>query len=145
MPVTPPDALRDLGLLHPTVVRRFRDVLDALSAVLLPLGYKVLVTETYRTKARQDFLYTLGRTAPGKVVTWTTDSAHEYGYAIDWVPTKNGVAVWDAKIYERAYAAVNLKNYGLERLSFEMPHIQVVGGQAAARRAGIKTNFRSDS
>ncbi|MDO4618440.1 MAG: M15 family metallopeptidase [Clostridia bacterium] len=39
-------------------------------------GLKVRVTETYRTQERQNELYAQGRTAPGKVVTWTKNSRH---------------------------------------------------------------------
>ena len=34
-------------------------------------GLPVLVTETYRTQERQEYLYEQGRSRPGQVVTWT--------------------------------------------------------------------------
>ena len=40
------------------------------------LGLKVRITETYRSQQRQNELYAQGRTAPGKVVTWTKKSRH---------------------------------------------------------------------
>ncbi|WP_342535423.1 M15 family metallopeptidase [Lysinibacillus sp. FSL K6-1151] len=36
----------------------------------------IFVTETYRSQARQNFLYEQGRTRPGQVVTWTRNSNH---------------------------------------------------------------------
>lgn len=39
-------------------------------------GLNVLITETYRSQARQNYLYEQGRTRPGKVVTWTKNSRH---------------------------------------------------------------------
>ncbi|WP_141316419.1 M15 family metallopeptidase, partial [Lysinibacillus sphaericus] len=36
----------------------------------------IFVTETYRSQARQNYLYTQGRTRPGKIVTWTLKSNH---------------------------------------------------------------------
>lgn len=39
-------------------------------------GLKVLITETYRPQARQNWLYQQGRTRAGNVVTWTKNSRH---------------------------------------------------------------------
>ncbi|MDD3040082.1 M15 family metallopeptidase [Bacteroides sp.] len=39
-------------------------------------GLSVLITETYRPQARQNWLYEQGRTRPGNVVTWTRNSRH---------------------------------------------------------------------
>jgi len=39
-------------------------------------GLKVLITETYRSQERQDYLYAQGRTRSGNVVTWTKNSRH---------------------------------------------------------------------
>lgn len=47
------------------------------------LGIKIFVTETYRSQARQDYLYSLGRTAKGNVVTWTKNSRHTSRLAWD--------------------------------------------------------------
>jgi hypothetical protein len=46
-------------------------------------GHEVRVVEGVRSQARQDALYAQGRTAPGPVVTWTRDSAHRDGHAVD--------------------------------------------------------------
>lgn len=37
---------------------------------------KVFVTETYRSQARQNYLYEQGRTRKGNIVTWTKNSNH---------------------------------------------------------------------
>ena len=39
-------------------------------------GLNVLITETYRSQERQDYLYQQGRSRAGKVVTWTHSSRH---------------------------------------------------------------------
>ena len=39
-------------------------------------GLKVLITETYRSQERQNYLYEQGRTRPGNKVTWTKNSRH---------------------------------------------------------------------
>lgn len=44
------------------------------------------VLEGVRTLERQRELYAQGRTAPGKVVTWTMKSKHIDGKAVDLVP-----------------------------------------------------------
>ncbi len=48
-------------------------------------GHDVDVVETARSQDRQDFLYEQGRTRAGAVVTWTRDSAHTRGEAVDVV------------------------------------------------------------
>jgi D-alanyl-D-alanine dipeptidase len=53
------------------------------SAFLAEVGREIFVTEGFRTQQRQDYLYSLGRTQPGKIVTWTKESLHEKGKAID--------------------------------------------------------------
>lgn len=47
------------------------------------LGIKIFVTETYRSQARQDYLYSLGRTVKGSKVTWTKNSRHTSRLAWD--------------------------------------------------------------
>ncbi len=39
-------------------------------------GLKVLITETYRSQGRQNYLYQQGRSRPGNIVTWTKNSRH---------------------------------------------------------------------
>lgn len=46
-------------------------------------GVQVSVVETYRPQARQDALHAQGRSAPGQVVTWTRNSRHTQGRAVD--------------------------------------------------------------
>lgn len=54
-------------------------------------GINVFVTETYRSQARQNYLYAQGRTRAGQVVTWTTNSNHTGRMAWDIAvsPPKN--------------------------------------------------------
>jgi hypothetical protein len=51
-------------------------------------GYDIGVSETWRPKERQEYLYSLGRTRPGNIVTWTKNSRHTLGNAIDILPPK---------------------------------------------------------
>lgn len=43
----------------------------------------IFVTETYRSPARQKYLYEQGRTRPGQIVTWTLNSKHASRLAFD--------------------------------------------------------------
>jgi len=52
-------------------------------------GIEILITDAYRSVLRQNMLYGQGRWYPGSIVTrakggWST---HQYGIAIDFVPT----------------------------------------------------------
>lgn len=55
-------------------------------------GLKLLVTSTRRWSSEQADLYAIGRTKPGRIVTWARpgQSAHEYGLALDAVPVFPG-------------------------------------------------------
>lgn len=53
-----------------------------------------MVVEGLRTKARQAELFAQGRTAPGKIVTWTLDSKHITGDAVDLAPVVGGAIPW---------------------------------------------------
>ena len=139
------DQIRDMNELAQAMRDRIEPWLQKARAFLKPLGYDALIVETYRTPERQAYLYSLGRSRPGKVVTYTLDSVHQLRCAVDWVPVKDGQAVWDAKLYERVYKAVPLAEYGLERLDFELPHLQVIGGQDAARKLGLSRDVRVTS
>ncbi len=43
----------------------------------------IFITETYRSQARQNYLYAQGRTRPGQIVTWTLTSNHTSRLAWD--------------------------------------------------------------
>jgi len=71
---------RDLGELLPVAQTACR--------LLFQQCYKegiqnIFITETYRSQARQNYLYEQGRTRPGKIVTWTLKSNHTSRLAWD--------------------------------------------------------------
>ena len=120
--------------LHPDFRKPFeRWLADAEHA-----GFTVLVYETFRTEARQKWLYEAGRSrAPfGRYLTYTMDSCHRYGLAADIVPLIGGAADWSG--YDKLYKAVPPEDYGLELLDFERPHIQMKGGQSYAKEHKIQ-------
>ncbi|MDV6376020.1 M15 family metallopeptidase [Deinococcus arenicola] len=118
---------RDRNHLHQLFRTPFEQWLAAAEAWGRPRGVVILPYETFRTAERQAYLYAQGRTRPGAVITYTLDSAHEYGCAADWVPLVDGVQNWSVDLYNQIYAAVPPGDFGLETLSFERPHVQLKG------------------
>ncbi len=73
-------AVRNADALAPAFRERLDRVIDRMRD---EFGHEVQVVETVRSPERQDHLYAMGRTRPGPVVTWTTNSAHLSGEAAD--------------------------------------------------------------
>lgn len=76
-----------------------------------------LVAEGKRSLKRQQELYAQGRTAPGKKVTWTMESKHLTGDAVDLVPFVDGKADWNnLKNFDEIYKAMMAaaKEFGVE-------------------------------
>ena len=65
-------ACRDIGALLPAAQAACRAFLRECERE----GLDVLITETYRTQERQDYLYAQGRTRAGTIITWTRKSRH---------------------------------------------------------------------
>lgn len=102
-------------------------------------GISFMFTCTRRTQAEQDALYAQGRTAPGRIVTWTTKSKHIGGKAFDIAILSNGKPTWDVKVsvdgdsipdYQEAGKigeAVGLR-WGGRFKSPDMPHFELLEG-----------------
>jgi len=89
-------------------------------------GHDAQVAETYRSQTRQDALFAQGRQTPGPVVTWTHNSKHTQGRAVDLV-LDNGTAGLDA------YAALQriAGEEGLRTLGARDPgHLELPGTAA---------------
>ncbi len=72
----------DLSLVDPELRTRLGRVIDRMR---VEHGHNVKVVEGFRTPERQNALFAQGRTAPGNVVTWTQNSMHSEGLAVDVV------------------------------------------------------------
>lgn len=72
--------VRTTEALAPTLRERLDRVIARMKG---EYGHDVTVVETARSQERQDHLYEQGRTRAGEVVTWTRDSAHTQGDAVD--------------------------------------------------------------
>lgn len=64
-------------------------------------GVNVFITETYRSQARQDYLYEQGRTRAGKVVTWTRNSNHKSRMAWD-IAVSPPLTLYDKSVIAKA-------------------------------------------
>lgn len=75
--------MRDTTQLHPELQQKIVTFLNN----CYKNGYKVKITECFRTVAEQDALYAKGRTAPGSIVTNAKGSSyssqHQWGVAFD--------------------------------------------------------------
>lgn len=58
------------------------------------------VVQGVRTQAEQDALYEQGRTKPGPIVTWTRNSKHIGGNAVDLAAFVNGSISWSPQYYD---------------------------------------------
>lgn len=72
-------ATKDVNALDPELQARLAKVQERMAE----LGHDVQIVETTRSQDRQDWLFAQGRTRGGPVVTWTRDSAHTRGDAVD--------------------------------------------------------------
>ena len=104
--VKEPPQIRDPNTLAQEFRDRFepwREAANAWLAKRLGAGQaSLLIVETFRSKARQDWLWMQGRVKGygvfGKPVTWTMWSAHRLGRAIDVTPqvlSGRWMARWD--------------------------------------------------
>lgn len=110
-------------LLAPWYEQKLLAALDQLQAS----GYPLHVFESYRSPARQEWLYAQGRTRPGKKVTYNKawESWHQYSVASDLVFVVDGKWTWDGP-WEKAQTI--LVDHGFETLDFEKPHVQITRG-----------------
>ena len=93
-------ACRDISALSPVAQRACRAFLRECEKEGLP----VLITETYRSQVRQDYLYAQGRTRAGKVVTWTRNSRHTGRMAWDICKNVKGQEYADAAFFTKCGA-----------------------------------------
>lgn len=114
--VTKPVA--DTEALDPELRSRLARVIERMKT---EHGHDVSVVETVRSQERQDSLYAQGRTTPGAVVTWTRDSLHTQGEAVDVIVDGS----WqNAKGFARLQQIA--QEEGLETLGMKDPgHLQL--------------------
>lgn len=67
-------------------------------------GLNVLITETYRSQERQNWLYEQGRSRSGNIVTWTKQSRHTFRRAWDICKNVKGKEYSDANFFKQCGA-----------------------------------------
>ncbi|WP_107951374.1 M15 family metallopeptidase [Lysinibacillus parviboronicapiens] len=87
----------------------------------------IFITETYRSQARQNYLYAQGRTRPGQLVTWTLNSNHKSRLAWD-IAVGPPQILYDVTTLNRVGAIA--KKLGIEwggtwTNSIDRPHFEV--------------------
>ena len=136
--MTPP-INKNMSALYPEARKRLEAWLAAANKAFPQ--FRITIGETRRTLERQQWLFASGRTRAGMIVTYTIDSNHRLGCAADFVIVRKltpFIAVWDWRVWNTVYEKVPPEKYGLERLSFEMPHLQIPQAEVNKLRAAGK-------
>lgn len=87
----------------------------------------VFITETYRSQARQNYLYEQGRTRPGNKVTWTRNSNHKGRLAWDCAVSPPN-ALYDRSILTKAgrvAESLGIEWGGSWSKTVDNPHFQI--------------------
>lgn len=131
-PKTSSSCSNDFNLLHP-VMRR---LVTKLQKKLLDENIPLYVFEGYRSPERQNTLYAK-RPKVTNAQAW--QSYHQYGMAADFVFYEHGNWHWGksnqhTKWYKRLHQIA--RELGLERVSWEMPHVQLPGVELTDLRSG---------
>lgn len=112
---------RDISELKPVAQAACNLFLSECKAV----GLDIFVTETYRSQARQNYLYEQGRTRAGQKVTWTKNSRHTSRLA--WDIACNKPSLYDEATLKKA--GVLAKKLGItwggDWNTPDMPHFEV--------------------
>ncbi|QCR32592.1 M15 family metallopeptidase [Lysinibacillus sp. SGAir0095] len=87
----------------------------------------IFITETYRSQARQDYLYAQGRTRPGQIVTWTKSSNHTSRLAWDIAvaPPKSLYDVTTLTIVGNIAKKLDITWGGTWSNNIDLPHFEV--------------------
>lgn len=131
------DAISESRLsgIHPELARRVRALYDALCAEHI----YIRVVQGLRTWGEQDELYAQGRTKPGPVVTMAKGgfSYHNYGLAVDVVPSRHGPELpfdpdWDTRNPAWGRIVYHAEGLGLDCGAAwahfkDYPHLQMTG------------------
>ena len=114
---------RDINELSPVAQKACRLFLAECKKEGLP----VLITETYRSQARQNYLYQQGRTKAGKVVTWTRNSRHTGRMAWDICKNVRGHEYSDQVFFNRCGAIARKLGitWGGDWKTPDKPHFEV--------------------
>ncbi len=134
---------RKIEDLHPTVQELCRKHIESCRK----RGIKILVTNTLRDLEYQQYLYSLGRSRTGNIVTNTKlIGPHGFGLAYDVVPVVKGKAVWNNdglwRIIGEEGKKLGLKWGGDWKSIIDKPHFEYTAGlKASDLRAGKRPSW----
>ncbi len=138
-----PTVNRELGDLAPAFRIPFLSWLAAAESTLTHVEFRV--TETRRTEERQKWLFAQGREAPylgAPQVTWTLDSRHRWGLAVDlaMIRKSTGQAIWEISSWQHLYRVVPLEPYGLTHIGpAEWVHVEhLLSDELIKRRDAVQ-------
>lgn len=116
-------AIRDVSELTPNAQKACNLFLERCKSC----GLEVLITETYRSQERQNYLYAQGRTTAGKKVTWTKSSRHTSRRAWDICKNIKGEEYSDISFFEACgFIAKELGiTWGGVWSTPDMPHFEI--------------------
>ena len=102
----------------------------------------IRVFETYRSQARQNWLFEQGRTRPGNVVTWTRNSFHTTRRAFDII---HNTLLWNApESFWKEIAEIGRSiglNAGYYWRTQDKPHFQLdIGKKPIIKEVSMKAN-----
>lgn len=131
---SPETIIRSTSLLAPW----FENRLIACVSECNSQGYPIAVYESYRSPVRQDYLYSLGRSRIGKIVTraqaW--QSWHQYGLACDLAFYHERKWSWEGA-WDKVLPIFHAK--GFKSLDFEKSHVEITGGMMTGDARAIVT------
>lgn len=108
----------DIGSLQTYLVHRVQAILNDMRA----LGFDPIIFEAKRSYERQEWLYGVGRTHSRnrKPVTWTLNSKHLTGKAVDIISKSKG---WHHPEFYRALRRI-ARQHDMHALDVEQCHIE---------------------
>ena len=118
----PKETVRDLDELKPVAKLACITFLEECKKA----GIDIFITETYRSQARQNYLYEQGRTREGKKVTWTRNSRHTSRLA--WDIAHNAKEPYkDVSVFKKAGQVAKKLGitWGGDWKTPDMPHFEV--------------------
>lgn len=134
---------RKIEDLHPVLQKLCKKHIEACRK----RGVEIRITNTLRDLEYQQYLYSLGRSAPGRKVTNMQQMGpHGFGLAYDVVPIVKGNAVWEDKhlwdIIGEEGKKLRLTWGGEWKSIVDKPHFEFTDGLTAAQlRAGKRPSW----
>ena len=135
------ETVRDISELKAVAQTACKLFLDECKKV----GLDIFLTETYRSQARQNYLYEQGRTRAGDIVTWTKSSRHTSRLA--WDIACNKPSLYDiATLNKAGQVAKKLGiTWGGDWKNIDRPHFEVKSTWKAPKGYSVANAKKEES